>query len=748
MSKRLQKTVLMGIIGIAAMSAQTAKAGTNQISSTSSAASSSAASSSAAASTTSSTINSSSEESTENKESSSSEKNNNSSIVSDESAIKQNNQIGPGYYEATQNKKVAVQSRSLFSTTRSTQSFIDSIRTGAISGWTKYGVLPSVSGAQAILESGWGQSTLSTEANNLFGIKGSYNGQSVIMPTQEYINGQWITINAQFRKYPSWNESIEDHGNFLASNSRYDNLIGQTNYKTVTTLLQQDGYATAPTYADSLNRIIETYGLNVWDNEVLDVNVADLNEATVNANSLHVRGWHVATDAISRPNSFLFLLDTNSKKEVKRYKIQRKVRQDVNNAYPSVTNALNSGFDENLTLSPDMYGRSFVLMSRYSADINGNGSDTDYTFKQEVKIPDISAANLDGFNIANNKINITGWHATSLSRNAKSSYLILMDQATGQEYKRYQITRNARPDVQAAYPNILNADKSGFNASIPVTSEMEGKTFKVISRYAGQPDGQDRLSDTSFNQTINIPKKNNANKAHLDEGWIDGDMLRVRGWHAIDDISNKPYHTLIFMDAKTNTELHRTQVSNTQRTDVNNAYPNIANSLKSGFETNVNLTANMRGKQIYVLSRYSKDRSANSSYIDNRIGNLKVSTTNGNSDNMASLDQQNIIGTNLNLSGWHASNASRGKKYHFLILMDRNTNTEIKRVKVVNNERPDVQKAYPSLYNSLNSGFKTSIKVDKNLKGRYVYLLSRYTSDSAGNLDSIDYLFSTTVFVK
>ena len=47
--------------------------------------------------------------------------------------------------------------------------------------------------AQAIVESGWGASTLSKAPNyNLFGIKGSYNGQSVYMDTWEYLNGKWL----------------------------------------------------------------------------------------------------------------------------------------------------------------------------------------------------------------------------------------------------------------------------------------------------------------------------------------------------------------------------------------------------------------------------------------------------------------------------------------------------------------------------------------------------------------------------
>lgn len=103
--------------------------------------------------------------------------------------------------------------------------FLASIKQGAIQGWVQYGVLPSVTAAQAILESAWGQSSLSTQGHNLFGIKGSYNGQSVNMKTSEWNGSSYITITAAFRAYPDNATSVVDHGYFLYSNSRYSNII-------------------------------------------------------------------------------------------------------------------------------------------------------------------------------------------------------------------------------------------------------------------------------------------------------------------------------------------------------------------------------------------------------------------------------------------------------------------------------------------------------------------------------------------
>ncbi|MDC2827138.1 LysM peptidoglycan-binding domain-containing protein [Limosilactobacillus mucosae] len=153
-----------------------------------------------------------------------------------------------------------------FSSNAKSQNFIESVAQGAINGWNKFGVLPSVTVAQAILESGWGQSALSTQAHNLFGIKGSYNGQYVTMQTREVYNGQSYYIYDNFRKYANNSESVEDHGNFLYSNSRYANLLGDQSYASVARKLQADGYATDPSYASSLIKLVEMYNLTQLDN--------------------------------------------------------------------------------------------------------------------------------------------------------------------------------------------------------------------------------------------------------------------------------------------------------------------------------------------------------------------------------------------------------------------------------------------------------------------------------------------------
>lgn len=67
---------------------------------------------------------------------------------------------------------------------------------------------PSVMIAQMALESDYGTRGLTKSANNLFGVKGTYNGKSVKMKTAEYHNGKYVTIHDHFRAYPSYWASI------------------------------------------------------------------------------------------------------------------------------------------------------------------------------------------------------------------------------------------------------------------------------------------------------------------------------------------------------------------------------------------------------------------------------------------------------------------------------------------------------------------------------------------------------------
>ena len=143
-------------------------------------------------------------------------------------------------------------------------------------------IYASVMIAQAALESGWGTSALSKAPNhNLFGVKGSYNGQSVNMQTLEDSGGQnYYSIQANFRKYPSYQESLEDYADKIVNGISGAPLFYSGAWKSKTNSYQDatayltGRYATDTAYGAKLNRIIEQFGLTKYDTETA-VNMAE-----------------------------------------------------------------------------------------------------------------------------------------------------------------------------------------------------------------------------------------------------------------------------------------------------------------------------------------------------------------------------------------------------------------------------------------------------------------------------------------
>lgn len=122
--------------------------------------------------------------------------------------------------------------------------------------------------AQAILESGWGKSTLASKYHNYFGLKcgSGWKGKSVNMATkEEYSPGTLTSIRDNFRVFDSMEDGIKGYFEFIQY-TRYHNLRGITDpYKYIETI-RADGYATSSTYVQNLWKVVTTYELTKYDN--------------------------------------------------------------------------------------------------------------------------------------------------------------------------------------------------------------------------------------------------------------------------------------------------------------------------------------------------------------------------------------------------------------------------------------------------------------------------------------------------
>jgi len=143
--------------------------------------------------------------------------------------------------------------------------FIEKYSKPVIEGSKPYKIFPSITMAQMIIESGWGQSDpLSTKYNNFFGIKASskWTGKTIDLNTPK--DAKPIS---KFRVYDTPLDSITDHSKFLVENKRYEKggVFSANNPEEQAIAIAKSGYAESKTYADKLIQLINKYDLKKLD---------------------------------------------------------------------------------------------------------------------------------------------------------------------------------------------------------------------------------------------------------------------------------------------------------------------------------------------------------------------------------------------------------------------------------------------------------------------------------------------------
>ena len=183
-----------------------------------------------------------------------------------------------------------LQSGHLWSQQASRQEYIDQYKDWAIEEMERSGIPASIKLAQGMLESNNGNSTLAVKGNNHFGIKcHDWKGKS--LKHDDYRR------NECFRKYRTARDSYTDHTNFLMNGPRYSSLfeLDQTDYKGWARGLKKAGYATSPTYASALIRLIEENELDRFDAGMVqrrEATEAPVTEAIVDIDGFEIEIEH------------------------------------------------------------------------------------------------------------------------------------------------------------------------------------------------------------------------------------------------------------------------------------------------------------------------------------------------------------------------------------------------------------------------------------------------------------------------
>lgn len=121
--------------------------------------------------------------------------------------------------------------------------------------------------AQAVLESGWGESKLASVYHNYFGLKcgTKWTGKSVNLSTmEEYTPGTLTQIKDNFRVYDNMEEGVKGYFDFIQL-SRYQNLRGITDPEEYLKTIKADGYATSSKYVENTMRVVTQYDLTQYD---------------------------------------------------------------------------------------------------------------------------------------------------------------------------------------------------------------------------------------------------------------------------------------------------------------------------------------------------------------------------------------------------------------------------------------------------------------------------------------------------
>ena len=513
----------------------------------------------------------------------------------------------------------------------------------------------------------------------------------------------------------------------VSDNKENNNQVGNTNVS------GQNSSKDTKSILTGTNSVTQNYDHN--DNG----NYGYIDSANLNNNQLQVSGWSATNQNINKDNHFIIAYDSTSQQELGRTKVETPVARPDVKAVHNVYNAENSGFNVNVSLNFDKmnnYRDAIKIISRYSGVPDGNSDYVDFV-SQPIIFDENNYAHLDDFSVQNGKLHVSGWNATNKAIQNPNHFLILFDRTINREVARQKVTAGInRPDVEKAYPQVINANISGFDAAFDITTLNPNDEYQILSRYSNDDNGEGSYVTYWF-KPQRIAPANQFNSGHLDSFNISkAGKVTVSGWQATNLSNIQSNRFIILFDNTANHQIASTKITNTARPDVEKVYPQVLNATNSGYDVTFDLTqdqiAQLLPNHSYsIVSRYSADANGN--------GNDKQHTdfwsTPITLNKTASyIDSISLNGNELNVRGWMASDASATQANPYLIVL--NNGKEVTRQKLTLVARPDVAKVYPDVYNSLDSGFNTTIKLTvpqlNELTGNMQVLL-RYSTAADGN---------------
>ena len=437
-------------------------------------------------------------------------------------------------------------------------------------------------------------------------------------------------------------------------------------------------------------------------------NYGHLDSLQVTNGKVTVSGWQASNQAVGNNYHWIILL-ANGKEISRQLVSDQQARTDVAKVYPTVNNAIYSGFQVSFPLNSLSGIQNLQIVSRWSDDQKGGeGQRVDYWYNP-VNIDEGNYGSLDNMEGKDGKLIVSGWQATNQVSVNDSHWLILFDASHGHEIARQKVDAGSRPDVAKAFPTIMNAGQSGFSGEFVVPAAYAGDSLQIISRYSNDAQtGEGQHVDYWF------PASSTQNEGHLDDFNLSSGQLTVSGWHANDASLAQQNRFLILFDNTDHKQVAVVKSTSMSRPDVAKAYSGIVSAANSGFTGTFADAQLQAGHSYAIVSRYSTSAKGNGDNDGATFTDYWSDPITLNQRAYA-IDSFMADGKQFKVSGWVADDNAINQPNAIVILLNHNNDQtrEIGRVKITEwGDRADVAKAYSSLYRSGKSGFNVSFDVD------------------------------------
>lgn len=345
-----------------------------------------------------------------------------------------------------------------------------------------------------------------------------------------------------------------------------------------------------------------------------------LDEFTISADNIYIRGWHSATNVKSDQRSFIIVVDAVTNEQYYRTSFQREAWPNVIKVFPQFKEGLHSGFEMNIPVVSKMVGKSLKIVSRY-ADETGNIVYSERMYETIKKTPTVEIKGwLDEFTISEDNIYIRGWHSATNVKQDQTSFIIVIDAITNEQYYRTSFQREAWPNVIKVFPQFKEGLYSGYDMTIPLTYQMQGRPLKIVSRYADT--SGDVVYSEQMYETVKTAQVSEM-KGWLDEFKIKEDNIYIRGWHSATNVKQNQTSYIRVVDALTNEQYYYSSFKRDAWPNVIKVFPQFKEGLYSGFEMSIPITDKMRGKPLNIISQYT-DTNGDIVYSERRYEEIRI----------------------------------------------------------------------------------------------------------------------------